>query len=151
MLGGAYAHHDFDRMPPHLAEQMRGELRWRADPARPPLDPGRFWSYMRDALIRFDNEFGQVRADAVNFSRYATSSGRIVARHHQAVHHLARAMSEAWSDSPDPQVLATVKHRAWARYTGWSGTRVQPSPEDYFRRYRQNIHDHLLAMKVQAI
>lgn len=152
MLDGAYAHHDFDRMAPHLAERMRTELRWRSDPAQPAMDPGRFWTYLADALPRFDDEFGQPRCDAVNYSRYATtSSGRIVARHHQAVHHLARAMTNAWHISGDPNVLATVKHRAWEQYTGWVGTHTRPSPEDYFRSHRQDIHDHLLAMKVQAV
>ncbi|MEU1984432.1 hypothetical protein [Nocardia sp. NPDC019395] len=152
MLDGAYAHHDFDRMAPHLAERMQAELRWRSDPDLPPMSVGRFWTYLADALARFDIEFGQPRADAVNHSRYATtSSGRIVARHHHAVHHLARAMTTAWPITGDPRALATVKHRVWAQYTGWDGTRAQPSPEEYFRRYKQEIHDHLLAMKVQAV
>lgn len=152
MLDGAYAHHDFDRMTPHLAQRMRTELRWRRDPTQPPMDPGRFWTYLADALTRFDTEFLQPRSDAVNHSRYATtSSGQIVARHHRAVHHLARVMAEAWPLTGDPRGLATVKHRAWVQYTGWDGTRIQSSPEDYFRRHKQEIHDHLLAMKVQAV
>ncbi|WP_433654343.1 hypothetical protein ACQPW1_26915 [Nocardia sp. CA-128927] len=151
MLDGAYAHHDFDRMAPHLAEQMRSELHWRRDPTQPPMDPGRFWTYLHDAFQRFDAEFGLPRPDAVNHSRYATtSSGRIVARHHQAVHALGRAMAEASVGTPDPAALATVKRRAWQRITGWTGTAPQPSPEDYFRVHKQEIHDHLLAMKVQV-
>lgn len=152
MLDGAYAHHDFDSMTPHLAQRMRAELQWRNDPTQPSLDPGRFWKYLDDAFLRFDDKFGQQRPDAVTFSRYAsTSSGRIVAGHHQAVHHLARAMTNAWQVTDDPHALATVKHRAWAHYTGSGGTRMHPSPEDYFRRHKQDIHDHLLAMKVQAV
>ncbi|MGO4616570.1 hypothetical protein AB4305_13535 [Nocardia sp. 2YAB30] len=151
MLEGAYAHHDFDQMAPHLAQQMRAELGWRIEPTQLPMDPGRFWSYLHDAFLRFDGEFGQPRPDAVNYSRYATtSSGRIVARHHQAVHALARAMADAWIGAPDPEALATVKRRAWERITGWTGTTPQPSPEDYFRAHKQQIHDHLLAMKVQV-
>ncbi len=151
MLDGAYAHHDFDQMAPHLAEQMRAELRWRGDPSTPPLEPGRFWTYLHDAFKRFDDEFGLPRPDAVNHSRYATtSSGRVVARHHHASYTLARAMTEAWIASPDPEVLATVKRGTWQRITGWTGTVAQPGPEDYFRAHRREIHDHLLAMKVQV-
>ncbi|WP_433204507.1 hypothetical protein ACQP1G_16090 [Nocardia sp. CA-107356] len=151
MIDGAYAHHDFDSMPPHLGEQMRAELRWRRDPRQPPMDPGRFWRYSYDAFQRFDNEFGQPRADAVNYSRYATtSSGRVVARHHQAVHAIARAMADAWIAAPDLAALATVKRRAWERITGWTGSGRQRSPEDYFLAHKQEIHDHLLAMKVQV-
>ncbi|MGI5219307.1 hypothetical protein [Nocardia sp. CA-290969] len=152
MLDGAYAHHDFKRMPRSIADRMRAELRWRRDPSQPPMAPGRFWTYLAEALARFDTEFGQRRADAVNYSRYATtSSGRIVARHHQAAHQLARTMADAWLVTSDPRALATVKHRAWAEYTGWDGTHIQPSPEDYFRRHKQDIHHHLLAMKVQVV
>ncbi|WP_328402634.1 hypothetical protein [Nocardia sp. NBC_00403] len=151
MLDGAYAHHDFDWMAPHLAEQMRAELNWRRDPTQPPMDPGRFWTYLHDAFQRFDTEFGLPRPDAVNYSCYATtSSGRIVARHHQAVHAVACAMADTWIGTPDPAALATVKRRAWQRTTGWTGTAPQPSPEDYFRAHKQEIHDHLLAMKVQV-
>ncbi|WP_330231413.1 hypothetical protein OHA40_02360 [Nocardia sp. NBC_00508] len=151
MVDGAYAHHDFDWMAPHLAEQMRAELFWRRDPTQQPMDPGRFWTYLHDAFIRFDDEFGQQRSDAVNYSRYATtSSGRIVARHHQAVHALSRAMADAWIAEPDPMVLATVKRRVWERITGWTGNAHKPTPEDYFRAHKQAIHDHLLAMKVQV-
>ncbi|MGW4773166.1 hypothetical protein ACWEO2_34665 [Nocardia sp. NPDC004278] len=151
MIDGAYAHHDFDSMAPHLAEQMRAELHWRRDPTQPPKDPGRFWTYLYDAFQRFDTEFGQPRADAVNYSRYATtSSGRVVARHHQAVHALARAMADAWIAAPDSAALATVKRRAWERITGWTGSGRQRSPEDYFLTHKQEIHDHLLAMKVQV-
>lgn len=57
MVDGAYAHHDFDWMAPHLAEQMRAELFWRRDPTQQPMDPGRFWTYLHDAFIRFDDEF----------------------------------------------------------------------------------------------
>ncbi|WP_281032474.1 hypothetical protein [Nocardia pneumoniae] len=40
------------------------------------MDPGRFWTYLHYALIRFDTEFGQPRHDAINYTRYAvTSSG----------------------------------------------------------------------------
>ncbi|NKY31407.1 hypothetical protein [Nocardia gamkensis] len=151
MLEGAYAHHDFGQMAPHLAEQMRAELRWRADPTQPPMDPGRFWTYLHHAFTRFDTEFGQPRPDAVNYTRYAvTSSGRIVARHHQTVHALARAMADAWHTTPGPTALTTVKQRAWERITGWTGSARRESPEDHFRAHKQTIHDHLLAMKVQV-
>jgi hypothetical protein len=151
MLDGAYAHHDFGHMAPHLAEQMRAELRWRADPTQPPMDPGRFWTYLHHAFTRFDTEFGQPRPDAVNYTRYAvTSSGRIVARHHQTVHALARAMADAWHTTPDPTALTTVKQRAWQRITGWTGSAHRESPEDHFRTHKHTIHDHLLAMKVQV-
>ncbi|WP_454196043.1 hypothetical protein [Nocardia sp. Marseille-Q1738] len=151
MLDGAYAHHDFSQMAPHLAEQMRAELRWRINPTQPPMNPGRYWSYLHDAFQRFDGEFGRPRADAVNYSRYATtSSGQIVARHHQAVYALARAMAETWIADPDPKALATVKRRAWERITGWTGSRPRTTPESYFGDCKQEIHDHLLAMKVQV-
>ncbi|WP_280445615.1 hypothetical protein [Nocardia brasiliensis] len=151
MLDGAYAHHDFDWMAPHLAEQMRAELRWRSDPTQSPMDPGRFWAYLHDAYRRFDTEFGRPRPDAVNLSRYATtSSGQIVARHHQTVHALSRAMADAWIIAPNPDALATVKRRAWERITGWTGSAPQPNPEGYFLAHKQEIHDHLLAMKVQV-
>lgn len=150
MLDGAYCHHDFDWMAPHLAEQMRAELRWRHDPAQRPMDPGRFWTYLDHAYRRFDNEFGQTRPDAVNHTRYATTnSGRIVARHHHAVHALSRAMADAWAAAPDVVGLATVKGRAWERITRWSGNARHSSPEEYFQTHKQDIHDHLLAMKVQ--
>lgn len=151
MLDGAYAHHDFDSMPPHIAQSMRAELRWRSNPSRRGMPPGRFWTYMAAALRRFDEEFGHPRVDAISHSRYATtSSGRIVARHHRAAHHLARAMSGTWLDTADPQVLTTVKHRAWSGYTDCSGTCPQIGPEQYFRLHQREIHDHLLAMKVQV-
>ncbi|MGY2033151.1 hypothetical protein [Nocardia gipuzkoensis] len=122
MLDGAHAHHDFGHMAPHLAEQMRTELRWRADPTPPPMDPGRFWTYLHHAFTRFDTEFGQPRPEAVNYTRYAvTSSGRIVARHYQTVHALARAMTDASHATPDPIALTTVKQRVWERITGWTG------------------------------
>ncbi|MET7770482.1 hypothetical protein [Nocardia sp. NPDC005366] len=151
MLDGAYAHHDFAPMAPHLAEQMRTELTWRRHPTTPPADPGRFWTYLASAFTRFDHEFGRQRPDAVNHTRYATtSSGRIIARHHRTVHELARAMTRAWLATPDPAALTTVKQRTWQRITGWTGSTTRPSPEDYFRAHRHDIHDHLLAMKVQV-
>jgi len=151
MLDGAYAHHDFEAMAPHVAARMRAELRWRTDPGQPPMNPGRFWSYVADAFTRFDEQHGHQRPDAVSFSPYATtSSGQIVARHHRAVHDLARAMSTVWLADPTPQALDTVKHRAWQGFTGWTGTRAQPTPEDYFARNKREINDHLLAMKVQV-
>ncbi|WP_330252736.1 NAD-glutamate dehydrogenase [Nocardia sp. NBC_00565] len=52
--------------------------------------------------------------------------------------------------TPDPAALATVKRRAWERITGWTGSTRQRSPEDYFLTHKQEIHDHLLAMKVQV-
>ncbi|MEV6276672.1 hypothetical protein [Nocardia sp. NPDC051832] len=151
MLDGAYAAHDFDWMTPELATSMRSELAWRREPTQPALDPGRFWTYVHEAFQRFDLEFGQPRSDAVNYSRYATtSSGRVVARHHQCAHDLARAMAAAWVRTLGPADLATAKHRAWHQITRWTGTGKQPTPEDYFRRHKQEIYDHLLAMKVQV-
>ncbi|ATL67234.1 hypothetical protein [Nocardia terpenica] len=151
MLDGAYAHHDFDRMPAHLAERMRAELAWRSNPMRPPMDPGRFWTYLYQALAEFDRRFGHVRKDAVTGTRYAaTSSGRIIARHHETVHDLMRPMAEVWHSTEELASLTMVKRQAWERITGWTGSLVLSTPETYFRRYKQDIHDHLLAMKVQA-
>ncbi|MBF6328424.1 hypothetical protein [Nocardia transvalensis] len=152
MLNGAYANHDFDRMPPHVAEQMRTELAWRANPTRPPLHPGRFWTYLHQALTEFDQHFGHVRVDAVTGTRYsATSSGRIVAHHHETVHELVRPMTAVWNNTADFRALTTVKRQTWERITGWTGTRVPSTPETYFQQHKQEIHDHLLAMKVQAV
>ncbi|MFG1796725.1 hypothetical protein [Nocardia sp. NPDC049149] len=73
----------------------------------------------------------QPRPDAVNYSRYATtSSGRIVVRHHQAVHALSRAMADAWIIAPDPAALATVKRRAWVRITGRTVSAPQTDPRN---------------------
>ncbi|MEU1997242.1 hypothetical protein ABZ511_22560 [Nocardia gamkensis] len=130
--------------------------RCRSAPPRPGSECHRrstspAWTYFHYAFTRFDTEFGQPRPDAVNNTRYAvTSSGRIVARHHQTVHALARAMADAWHTTPDPIALTTVKQRAWERITGWTGSARRESPEDHFRAHKQTIHDHLLAMKVQV-
>ncbi|MBF6422349.1 hypothetical protein IU436_27310 [Nocardia farcinica] len=151
MLDGAYAHHDFASMAPHLSEQMRAELRWRTDPTQPPLDPGRFWHYLHDAFRRFDYVFGGPRPDAVRLSRYAvTNSGQVIARHHRIAHDLARQVAAAWVAKPDLGELATVEAAIWSRVTGWAGTKPAPGPSAYFAAHQREIHDHLLAMKVQT-
>lgn len=151
MLDGAYAHHDFDSMAPHLSEQMRAELRWRTDPTQMPMDPGRFWHYLHDAFRRFDYVFGSRRPDAVRLSRYAmTSSGQIIARHHRVANDLARGVAASWVSNPSVNDLATVERALWSRVTGWTGTKPSPGPAAYFAAHQSEIHDHLLAMKVQA-
>lgn len=151
MLDGAYAHHDFASMAPHLSEQMRTELRWRTDPTQPPLDPGRFWHYLHDAFRRFDYVFGGPRPDAVRLSRYAvTCSGHVIARHHRIAHDLARQVAAAWVAKPHLGELATVEAATWSRVTGWTGTKPSPGPSAYFAAHQREIHDHLLGMKVQT-
>ncbi|MFC9872749.1 hypothetical protein [Nocardia salmonicida] len=148
---GAYAHHDFARMAPHLAEQMRTELAWRIDPRQPPLDPSRFWVYVHDAFRRFDFAFGGPRPDAVRLSKYATtSSGQIIASHQKRVSELAREVAAAWVSNPRLDRIGTVERATWSRVTGWAGTQQQPGPASYFAKHRREIHDHLLAMKVQV-
>ncbi|MFC8044176.1 hypothetical protein [Nocardia sp. NPDC057353] len=151
MLDGAYAHHDLATMAPHLAEQMRDELHWRAVPARMPMNPGRFWHYVHQAFRRFDYAFGGSRPDAVRLSRYAvTSSGQVIARHHRVANDLAREAAAAWVSNPCVDDLATVERAIWSRVTGWTGSSLSPGPAAYFAKHRSDIHDHLLAMKVQA-
>ncbi|MGX1778366.1 hypothetical protein ACWIGW_40105 [Nocardia brasiliensis] len=152
MLQGAHGYFDLDRMDKALAYWMNAELSWRANPALPVLEPGRFWHYLHHAFGCFNTEFGRARTDAVACTRYAvTTSGRVVARHQQVAHELAVALANAWSqDLTDPARLDTVKRDTWARITGWTGTHIRSCPEEYFQRHRRDIFDHLLAMKVQV-
>ncbi|WP_019927810.1 hypothetical protein [Nocardia sp. BMG111209] len=151
MLDGAYRHHDLHLMPAPLADQMRAELTWRADPLGAPADPGRFWAYLEGAFRRFDTRFGRPRPDAVAFSAYShPPSGRIVAEYQQIAQRLGRALAHTWIVTGNRSDVATVVPSVWARITGWTGTNPLSNPQQYFREHRTTIHDHLLAMKVQV-
>lgn len=151
MLDGAYRHHDLHLMPTLVAERMRAELAWRANPLGPPADPGRFFGYLHDAFGRFDTVFGRPRPDAIAFSIYSqTPSGHIIAEYQRAAQQLGRALAHTWVTTRDPTDIATVVPSIWARITGWTGTTPPPGPQQYFRDHKQAIHNHLLAMKVQV-
>ncbi len=151
MLDGAYRHHDLHLMAPRIAERMRAELAWRANPVGRPADPGRFWSYLDEAFRRFDARFGRARPDAVAFSAYSqTPSGHIVAEYQQIAQRFGRALAHTWIATGDRADVATVMPSVWARITGWTGTTPPQGPRQYFREHRAAIHDHLLAMKVQV-
>ncbi|MBF6136628.1 hypothetical protein IU501_26965 [Nocardia otitidiscaviarum] len=151
MLDGAYCHHDLHKMPTNVADRMRSELAWRANPTQPPMNPGRFWTYLADAFDRFDTAYGCVHTDAVTGTRYSRSlHGHIIAGHHQRVHRLARHLAYTWLASPDPHQLANVMRQVWDSVTGWTGTIPHEGPEDYFAAHQREIHDHLLEMKVRT-
>lgn len=151
MIDGAYRHHDLQSMPEQVAERMRAELAWRANPLAPPADPGRFFTYLHAAFDRFDTTFGRPRPDAVAFSVYAhTPSGHLVADYQRAAQQLGRALALTWITTGDRLDVATVVPSIWARITGWTGTTPPSGPQQWFSEHKQAIHDHLLAMKVQV-
>ncbi|MEU6585908.1 hypothetical protein [Nocardia sp. NPDC046763] len=151
MVDGAYRHHDMALMPEQVAERMRAELAWRANPLGPPADPGRFFTYLHAAFDRFDTAFGRPRPDAVAFSAYSqTPSGHIVADYQQAAQQLGRALAHTWVTTGDRTDVASVVPSIWARVTGWTGTNPPPGPQHWFSEHKKAIHDHLLAMKVQV-
>ncbi|MFJ2834277.1 hypothetical protein ACIO52_02830 [Nocardia sp. NPDC087230] len=43
-----------------------------------------------------------------------------------------------------------MEQAIWSRITGWTGTKPSPGPAAYFAAHQSEIHDHLLAMKVQT-
>lgn len=152
MLDGAYHCHDIAKMDPIVGERMRTELDWRADPSQPPLTPGRFWTYVSDAFDAFDYTYGHPHTDAVTWTRYShTSEGRIVAKYQRMICEIARHLAYAWQVQPSPSWQVTVLDQVWTRMSGWTGTFHPGGPERFFADNKQDIHDHLLAMKVQTV
>ncbi len=133
-------------MAPHTRERMTAELGWRSGPYWPPLDAGRFWTYLQAALARFDTEFATPRPDAVTGTRHHTGAGAAVrvARYQQLVHAIVADVCEVAARVSDADLLAAAKQRAWRQLPHSDD---YPTPEAFFSDHKTHILTNLLAMK----
>lgn len=147
LLDGAHACRDLHLMAPHTRDRMRAELAWRADPTKPPLDPGRFWTYLRDALCRFDTEFGGPRRDAITGTRYHRSiHGQVVAEYQRLAYGLACDIADLAAKVSDASALIAIKDRSWRAY---KQSTESATAEQYFGEHKADLKHHLLAMSVE--